>query len=56
MFSQDNDRMGYNLYSRIHVCCNNSCKAVYEEWTTEKGVPVRESNGWFNPKTAKFES
>ena len=30
MMGQDNDRMGPNLYSRIHVCLNDECKAVYE--------------------------
>lgn len=55
MMGQDNDRMRYNLYSRIYVCINDECKAVYEEWTDHKGVALSDRNKWFNPEIGDFE-
>lgn len=52
---QDNDRIANNLYSKIYPCINKSCGAVYEEWTTEKGIPIPEKNRWFNPKTKEWD-
>lgn len=55
MMGQDNDRMGYNCYSRIHVCLNEECKAVYENWTDNIGRPLTDKNRWFNPEIEDFE-
>lgn len=55
VYGQDNDNMGGGLYSKIYVCHNDDCRAVYEEWTTSKGVSVPNRNRWFNPKTKEYE-
>ncbi|QDY32684.1 hypothetical protein [Clostridium sporogenes] len=55
MMPQDNDRMGYDTYSKIYICLNSKCKAVYEEWTTSKGASLVDRNRWFNPKIKDFE-
>lgn len=55
MMGQDNDRMGHNLYSKIYVCLNEECKAVYESWTDDQGRSLPDRNRWFNPKIRDFE-
>lgn len=56
MMGQDNDRMGQNLYSKLFVCLNDECEAVYEYYTDEKGRPLPGRHRWFNPHTGEFES
>jgi hypothetical protein len=54
MMGQDNDRMP-DGYSKIYVCTNDNCKAVYEEWSDFKMKRTPQKDRWFNPTTNDFE-
>lgn len=54
MMGQDNDPFPGG-YSKLYVCLNNDCRAIFEEWTDKKHRRTPDKDRWFNPKTKEFE-